>query len=259
MKLLEVAETLFNDCKNLVSFSQSEVIKINSREEGYQVQDYFLEQKEKNGAGNIAGWKVALTNIEMQKLTGINEPAEGAIFEPLIYNDNAKIKLDNYVHLGAEAEIAIRIGKNISIDSRGFSNIDEMVPYVSEVMSALEIVDDRDYGREASLGILLGQNSMNYGCVLGEPTYMDPMKIDILKGSLLVNGEVFGIGSGKNVLGHPLKALMWLANSLLKRGRTLNTGDIVMTGSIATTCWPIKGDTVVADIEGLKPASLEVL
>ena len=88
---------------------------------------------------------------------------------------------------------------------------------------------------------------------------MDPMKIDILKGSLLVNGEVFGIGSGKNVLGHPLKALMWLANSLLKRGRTLNTGDIVMTGSIATTCWPIKGDTVVADIGGLKPASLEVL
>ena len=64
MKLLEVAETLFNDCKNLVSFSQSEVIKINSREEGYQVQDYFLEQKEKNEAGNIAGWKVALTNIE---------------------------------------------------------------------------------------------------------------------------------------------------------------------------------------------------
>ena len=95
MKLLEVAETLFNDCKNLVPFSQSEVVKINSREEGYQVKDYFLEQKEKNEAGNIAGWKVALTNIEMQRLTGINEPAEGAIFEPLIYNDNAKIKLDN--------------------------------------------------------------------------------------------------------------------------------------------------------------------
>ena len=259
MKLIEVAEILFKDCKNLIPFSQAEKITINSREEGYQVQDYFLKHKEKDGDGNIAGWKVALTNKEMQKLTGIDEPAEGAIFEPLIYNNNAKIKFDNFVHLGAEAEIAIRIGKDISIDSRQFSSIDELAPYVSEVMSALEIVDDRDYGREASLGILLGQNSMNYGCVLGEPTYMDPMKIDILKGSLIVNGEVFGIGSGKNVLGHPLKALMWLANSLLKRGRTLNTGDIVMTGSIATTCWPTKGDTVVADIEGLKPASLEVL
>ena len=46
MKLLEVAETLFNDCNNLIPFSESEVVKINSREEGYQVQDYFLEQKE---------------------------------------------------------------------------------------------------------------------------------------------------------------------------------------------------------------------
>ena len=46
-----------------------------------------------------------------------------------------------------------------------------------------------------------------------------------------MSNKIFGTGSGKNVLGHPLKALMWLANSLISRGRTLKSGDIIMTGT----------------------------
>ena len=85
MNTSELAETLYQDCKNLIPFSKAKKVIIDSRREGYMVQDAFLKLKQINGEGSIAGWKVALTNIEMQKLTGISEPAEGAIFDPLIY------------------------------------------------------------------------------------------------------------------------------------------------------------------------------
>ena len=259
MNIKKIAKTLFDDCNNLKPYLEAEKISIENRKDGYLVQDEFLKLKQNNGEGNIAGWKVALTNIEMQKLTGIDEPAEGAIFGPLIYSEQTRLKFDNYGHLGAEAEIAIKVAKDIPKNSQKFSSLEEIAPYVSEVMAALEIVDDRHYCREATLGILIGQNSMNQGSVLGKPVGTDPMNLDKLEGSLIMSGEIFGRGSGKNVLSHPLKALMWLANSLISRGRSLHSGDIIMTGSIATTCWPRVGDEVVADIEGLNPASFEVV
>ena len=259
MNIKKIAKTLFDDCNNLKPYLEAEKISIENRKDGYLVQDEFLKLKQNNGEGNIAGWKVALTNIEMQKLTGIDEPAEGAIFGPLIYSEQTRLKFDNYGHLGAEAEIAIKVAKDIPKNSQKFSSLEEIAPYVSEVMAALEIVDDRHYGREATLGILIGQNSMNQGCVLGKPVGTDPMNLDKLEGSLIMSGKIFGRGSGKNVLSHPLKALMWLANSLISRGRSLHSGDIIMTGSIATTCWPRVGDEVVADIDGLNPASFEVV
>ena len=259
MNELEISNILFEECKNLIPFKKSKNIIISSRSKGYAVQDHFIELKKKNGEGEIAGWKVALTNIEMQKLTGINEPAEGAIFAPMIYSSYAKIKYSNYGHLGAEAEIAIRIGKDIPKKEGGFTSIEDIIPYVSEVMAALEIVDDRHYGKMANLGLLLGQNSMNQGCIIGEPSDVNPMFLDQLKGDLILNKNIFGSGSGKNVLGHPLEALKWLINSLISRGKSVNSGDIIMTGSIATTCWPEPGDEVIADIAGLKPVKLEVI
>jgi len=48
---------------------------------------------------------------------------------------------------------------------------------------------------------------------------------------LLVNGEVKGTGTGKDVLGSPLNALLWLANSLSSYGLGLKKGDIISTGS----------------------------
>ena len=74
-----------------------------------------------------------------------------------------------------------------------------------------------------------------------------------LEGDLIVSGKIFGSGKGKNVLDHPLNSVLYLINSLLKRGKTLNAGDVILTGSIATTCWPEKGDSVEANINGLSP------
>ena len=128
MNIKKLAKTLFDDCNNLKPYLEAEKISIENRKDGYLVQDEFLKLKQNNGEGKIAGWKVALTNIEMQKLTGIDEPAEGAILQPLIYFNNTKLNYIDYGHLGAEAEIAIRIAKDIPTDSPKFLSVEEIAP-----------------------------------------------------------------------------------------------------------------------------------
>ena len=124
--------------------------------------------------------------------------------------------------------------------------------------SALEIVDDRHSADKSNFEYLVAQNSMNHGCVLGEPETIDLLTLDQLEGDLIVSGEVFGSGKGKNVLHHPLNSVLYLVNNLIKRGRNLYAGDIVLTGSISTTCWPKSGDKVEAHIEKLNSVSMNI-
>ena len=50
-----------------------------------------------------------------------------------------------------------------------------------------------------------------------------------------INGEVVGEGDGRDVLGHPLDALAWLASTLAAQGKSLTQGMVVMTGSVVAT------------------------
>ena len=84
------------------------------------------------------------------------------------------------------------------------------------------------------------------------------MSLDKLEGELIVSNSVFGRGVGKNVLLHPLNSVVYLVNNLIKRGRKLLAGDIVLTGSISTTCWPKIGDKVEAKIEKLNSVSINI-
>jgi 2-keto-4-pentenoate hydratase len=258
MNVQDKTNILYNNCKNLISYESDSSIEIKNIDEAYLIQDSFISLKTKEGYGDIAGWKVALTNPEMQKLVGVKNPVEGAILRPLIYKNNASLKLEEYCHLGAEAEIALKIHKDIPSKINGFNNKEEIMPYLKEVMVAIEIVDDRNYGANITFEKLIAQNSMNYGCVIGDSVEIDLMTLDKLEGELIVSGNIFGRGKGKNVLQHPLNSVLYLVNNLIKRGRKLYSGDIILTGSISTTCWPNNGDKVEAHIDKLNTVSMNI-
>ena len=258
MNVQDKTNILYNNCKNLKPYESDDSIEIKNVDEAYSIQDTFINLKRKDGYGDIGGWKVALTNPEMQRLVGVDNPVEGAIHKPLIYKNNVTVKLNNYCHLGAEAEIAIKIDKDIPSKINGFNNKEEIIPYLKEVMVALEIVDDRNSGSNVTYEKLIAQNSMNHGCIIGESVEIDLMTLDKLEGELIVSDKVFGRGKGKNVLHHPLNSVLYLVNNLIKRGRNLYAGDIVLTGSISTTCWPKSGDKVEAHIEKLNSVSMNI-
>ncbi len=133
---------------------------------------------------------------------------------------------------------------------------------VATCMAAIEIVDTRNAEADVAkvdAGLLIADNAMNAGCVLGSPV-ADWRGLDLatLAGRMIINGEIVGQGIGGDALGHPLQALAWLANNLAGRGQMLKAGDIVLTGSIVATKWLNPGDEMATVIDGLGQAEVRV-
>ena len=126
---------------------------------------------------------------------------------------------------------------------------------VSDVMASIEIVDDRwvDYKSIDTLS-LISDDFFASGCVLGERIKLDKLKLSEISGRMLINDKLVGIGSGKDIMGHPLEALAWLANFMSKRGKTLKANQFVSLGSIVETKWVNLGDSVYIEIDGLGSA-----
>ena len=61
------------------------------------------------------------------------------------------------------------------------------------------------------------------------------------------------------MLGHPLNALAWLAESLAARGTFLRKGEIVLTGSLVETKWLKAGDDVRVAVSGLGEIAFRVV
>jgi 2-oxo-3-hexenedioate decarboxylase/2-keto-4-pentenoate hydratase len=73
---------------------------------------------------------------------------------------------------------------------------------------------------------------------------------------LSINDHEIGSGNGGDVMGHPLNALAWLADTLAAAGTPLRRGMIVMTGSMVPIQYPVAGDRVVIVVTGLGSAEL---
>ena len=224
----------------------------------YAVQDH-LQQLYSDAGHRIAGWKVALTTPVMQALVGIDHPCEGAIFADRVHQDQAMLQAADFVNIGVESEIAVRLGRGLGADGTPYDR-EGVADAVAACMAAIEIVDDRaiDYKR-LNAPLLVADNAFNFGCVLG-PEVAEWRDLDLaaLGGRMVINEATVGEGVGADVLGHPLEALAWLANSLARRGRPLQAGQIVMTGSIVATKWLKAGDNMATQIDGLGEARLRL-
>ncbi len=67
-----------------------------------------------------------------------------------------------------------------------------------------------------------------------------------------------GEGHGRDVMGHPMEALAWIANNLASRGLGLWRGDVVITGSLVTSKFPKAGDVIRFDAGALGAVELNV-
>ena len=228
------------------------------RDAAYRVQDALIRLHLDAGDGPVAGWKVALTNPAMQAMFGVDEPAEGAIFKPLVHASGKRLEPGKYRHLGAEGEIVLRMRESLTPDQAPFT-AESVSDAVGGYMAGIEIVDDRDAGADATIGLLVADNAMNYGCALGrESAYTPTIDLARVSGRLTIDGQPAGEGVGENVLGGPLHVLALLGNSLARRGRSLQAGDIVMTGSLAVTVWPQPGETTRWEVDGLDPVEFSL-
>ncbi len=223
--------------------------------EAYAVQDRLHAHLEAGGRGRLIGRKIGCTTDVMQRYLKIDTPCAGGLFERTIINGGARLRHDDFRRVGVECEIAVRLSADLPSVSGGHER-DGIRGAVESCMAAIEIVDDRyvDY-RSLDTPTLIADDFFNAGAVLG-PEVRDWAMLDLstLKGRMSVDGESVGDGIGAAILGHPLKALAWLANAENMRGRSLRAGDLVLLGSLVQTQWVDAGSTVEITVDGLGSA-----
>jgi 2-keto-4-pentenoate hydratase len=227
-------------------------------DDAYRIQDVLHRLMIEAGRGEIAGWKIALTSKAMQQMTGVDQPAAGAIFSTAVHPSPARVDVTAYHHLGVEFEVAVRLADDLPASGGPWTRA-SVAGRVAACMPAFELIEDGDADyKTLDAFTLIAQNTWNGGVVLGAaaPAWQD-VDLEIAVTRCWINDQPAGEGKTGDALGHPLEAVAWLANLLNRRGRLLSNGMIVMTGSSITTKFPAPGDRIRFAIDGLGEISLE--
>ena len=224
------------------------------------IQEAFVALKAKALNGSVAGYKVAITTQAMRDFTKFQDSIPGVVLDAQVQRSPGVLRLAEFGKALIECELAFEIGDDVLAIGKPFDR-STIGSYVSAVMPAFEIADDRnaDYKTiAADILSLAADNAWNEGAVLGAPV-RDWQRIDLalVHGVGKINGTVVGEGYGRDVLGHPLEALAWLANRLLASGRVLRRGHIVLTGSLVASKFPRTGDRVEFAVAGLGSVALQ--
>ena len=230
-----------------------------SLSEAYDVQDEVHRLFRAAGWGDLAGHKIALTSQAVQELCGVDQPAGGAIFARTVHASPATVRLADFMHLGLEFELGVRLGADLPASGAPCTRL-SVAGAVATCMPAFELLEDRgaDYG-DLDAASILTDKCWCGGVVLG-PEIANWQGLDLTSApvELFWNGQIVDRGVTGAAMGHPFEGLAWLANLLAGRGRAMQAGEIVITGSALRTRFPEAGDEVTYRIEGLGETSVRI-
>jgi len=237
----------------------AEAIRPRDEADAYKVQDavhrHLLDEPR---YGRRIGSKIGCTTPVMQAYLGIPNPCSAGVFEGGVHQSDARIQFDDYRRLGVECEIAVRLGRDLAPSQAPFT-AGTVANAVAAHMAAIEIVDDRyaDW-RSMDTATLIADDFFAAGCVLGPPVTTKETPAEMI-GITVINDREAGRGRGSDVMGDPLNALAWIANSFAARGVPLRRDEIVLTGSLVETKWLDRGDRVTISVSCLGAVELSVV
>jgi 2-keto-4-pentenoate hydratase len=212
--------------------------------DAYYVQTAQLEHH--LAAGRVlAGRKVGLTSLAMQRQLGVDSPDFGFFFEDMVHGDGARIPVSGFIQPKVEPEFGFVLkhplqGPGVTLEQAAAS--------IGAVYPAIEIIDSRITDWDIRLVDTVADNASCGAIAVGSvPLDVDPAALLDVSCSLVIDGEVTGSGTGTDVMGHPVAPLAWLANVLGEQGVALEAGQLILPGSF-TQAMPVVADsTATAD------------
>lgn len=201
------------------------------------------------GAVPPAGFKIGATARRMQDYLGLTAPLAGFMEARNLHIDGAALSWPDFHMPGVECEIGVRLGHDLP---PGPCGPEQAAAAVADVFAAIEVVENRygppPAGDLVALGTptLIADQVYHAAAVLGPPAG-DWARIDLatVSGRITVDAVERFNGHGSDLLGHPLRALAWLAGSSVAAAfGGLRRGQIVMLGSVTPPVW-LEGPCVV--------------
>lgn len=203
----------------------------------------------------LVGRKIGLTSPAVQKQLGVDQPDFGMLFADMAVGDGEPIAAGRLIQPKVEAEIALVVGRDLTRERHTYADIIGATEYA---LPAIEIVDSRIAGWNIRFVDTVADNASSGLFVLGgRPRRLDAFDVAACAMAMRRGGELVSQGSGRACLGNPLTAAVWLADMMVRCGRPLLAGDIVLTGALGPMVavrpndGDQGGDRFEATIEGL--------
>lgn len=216
-----------------------------SMDSAYRMQRELINALEKRGE-LIAGFRAGLTCVRLQRRFQADGPFLCPILESGRIQPGAVVTRDGDVNLLIGTQIGFVVGQRID---RTLKDVNELRKKMNEVFPVLVLTEipskDKKTVRAVDLvavcpkatryiaGATLPIDRVNLEqigsvmtCLGGEDS---PIELAI---PLLLSGETVNEGQCEDTLGGQCKALVWLVNSVLKKGWTIEPGQILLTGTI---------------------------
>jgi len=239
------AEELFaaeRDRRQIPAFSGRAEL---TAEDAYAVQLENVKRRQAAGE-QVAGKKIGLTALAMQKMLGVDQPDFGHLFASMRIEDGADCKIDELIQPRVECEIGIILGR--SLRGPGLTDLD-VLGAAQALVPTLEIVDSRIENWKIKFVDTVADNGSSARFVVGSkktpPAGIDTRTVGVVFSK---NGDLMGTGAGAAVLGaNPFRAVAWLANTLAGAGLELNAGDVIMPGALCAMVPVARGDVASAD------------
>jgi 2-keto-4-pentenoate hydratase len=221
--------------------------------EGYEIQNAFVAQSD----GQVVGYKIGATSEKAQAFLGAEGPFFGRVFDSGLHHSPARLPADRFIFRLIEPEFAFGLGEDLPARPEGYDRA-TVESAIALVRPAIEIVTCAlENWHFQGVPSLIADNGVNAALVLGDPDE-DWRRLDLAAHAveLTVNGAPAGDGVGANALGHPIEALLWLANQLSHRGIGLKKGEVVTTGVVTPFVLLEAGDEAVASFGVLGEVSV---
>jgi 2-oxo-3-hexenedioate decarboxylase/2-keto-4-pentenoate hydratase len=204
-----------------------------SEEDAYKVQFAVHDKVCAGGADRLAGWKVALTLPQQYEPLKLSGPVFAAVYQSGLRQSGAQFDKGFPIKAGIEPELVARISKDAPASSQPYT-ADSIRNHIANLYCGMELVDNRyvDVTKVGGPG-RIADNVLQAALVTGTEV-KDWQKLDFpaLKGRSLLDGKELAKGPGSAVMGSALISLAWLANRLIKHGRHLKAGDMILSGSV---------------------------
>lgn len=219
-----------------------------SLEDAYRVQRRFIERRLQAGE-SVIGKKIGLTSRAVMNMLGVDQPDFGQLLTGMLYNDGESVAVSSLIAPRAEGEIAFVLKRDLM--GPGLTAADVLAA-TEGVMACFEVVDSRIADWKIQIQDTVADNASCGVFVLGNQL-VSPRGLDLsLVGMALEkNGELVATGAGAASLGHPVNAMVWLANKLGSLGLPLKAGEVILSGSLAALIPVQAGDCLHMSLGGL--------
>lgn len=208
--------------------------------------------------GEPIGYKAGLTNPAVQKRFGATAPVWGTLYAPMLLANGAVVDAAFGARPLFEADMLVRVS-DAAINSA--KTPEDVLRAIDQVIPFIELPDLMVQAPPKLNGAAV--TAINVGArfgVLGTPIPVPAMRaeryqlLDGLRDMVAIvkgDGAELDRGVGSDVLGHPLNAVVWLAQDLARNGLAMKPGDLISLGSFSKLMPPKPGLKVEVGYEGL--------